>query len=100
MRRRNNYCIYILSSLSGTLYIGVTNNLVRRVWEHKMKLIGGFTKKYNCNRLVYYEEYIDINEAIKREKQLKNWSRKKKEELIRRINPEWMDLLKEPQLDR
>ena len=89
-----------MASKSGTLYIGVTNNIFRRVWQHKMKLLEGFTKKYNCRRLVYYEEYDNINIAIKREKQLKNWNRKKKEFLIKTINPEWHDLLPEPLLDR
>ncbi|OGH69762.1 MAG: hypothetical protein A3C90_04825 [Candidatus Magasanikbacteria bacterium RIFCSPHIGHO2_02_FULL_51_14] len=90
--RRYTYYIYILASPSGTLYIGVTNHLRRRVWQHKMKLIEGFTKKYNCTRLVYYEEFHDINEAIRREKQLKNWSRKKKEILIAQMNSEWIDI--------
>ena len=65
-----------------------------------MKLIDGFTKKYNCSRLVYYEEYNNINQAIQREKQLKNWNRKKKEYLIKTLNPEWRDLLEEPNLGR
>ena len=81
-----------MASMSGTLYIGITNNLFRRVWQHKMKLIDGFTKKYGCTRLVYYEEFGDVRDAIRREKQLKTWSRKKKEDLIRRMNPEWVDL--------
>ena len=65
-----------------------------------MKLVDGFTKKYNCKRLVYCEEYSDINEAIKREKQLKNWSRKKKEILIHTKNPDWFNLLEEPMMER
>jgi len=90
-----NFYVYILASNSGTLYIGVTNNLERRISEHKQKLIEGFTKKYNCNRLVYYEHYVDINSAIEREKILKKWNRNKKENLIRTINPRWEDLSRE-----
>jgi putative endonuclease len=74
------------------LYTGVTNNLVRRVYEHKEKLIEGFTKKYNCTKLVWYEVYKDPYSAISREKQIKAWSRKKKLELINSLNPEWKDL--------
>ena len=76
-----------------TLYTGVTDNLERRVLEHKSGIIPGFTKKYNCNKLVYYEEYSDINQAIEREKQLKHWSRAKKDWLIDTLNPERKDLL-------
>jgi len=86
------YHVYILASVSGTLYIGVTNNLRRRIFEHKNKLIEGFSKKYNCNKLVYYEEYKDINEAILREKTLKKWRREKKEDIIRTKNMQWRDL--------
>lgn len=100
MRRRNIYYTYIMASKSGTLYVGVTNNLFRRTWEHKMKLVGGFTKKYSCTRLVYYEECNDINQAIRREKQLKTWNRKKKEFLIKALNQKWLDLLEKPQIDR
>lgn len=75
-----------------TLYIGVTGNLPKRVWEHKEKIVKGFTKKYNIDKLVYYEVYSDPLSAIEREKQLKNYSRKKKEELINKENPEWRDL--------
>lgn len=84
-----------MSSITGTLYVGVTNNIIRRAFEHKFELIDGFTKKYDCYRLVRYEEYNDINLAIKREKQLKNWNRKKKEELIKIGNPKWTDLAQE-----
>jgi len=86
------YLIYILASNSGTLYIGVTNNLERRVEEHKSGLIEGFTKKYECKKLVYFEEYNYINDAIAREKQIKGWRRSKKEALIRTMNPGWRDL--------
>jgi len=87
-----NYYIYILASNSGTLYIGITNNLIRRIYEHKNKLIEGFSKKYSCHKLVYYEEYSDVRDVLDREKQLKNWRRKKKENLIAKDNPEWKDL--------
>ncbi|HRH23199.1 MAG TPA: GIY-YIG nuclease family protein [Candidatus Magasanikbacteria bacterium] len=86
------YYVYIMGSKSGTLYIGVTNNLERRVLEHKNKLNDGFTKKYGCTRLLYYERFDFIDEAIRREKQLKKWRREKKENLISDMNPEWIDL--------
>ena len=74
------------------LYIGVTNDLIRRVYEHKSKLVAGFTQKYNVDRLVYYEVFGDIVAAIEREKQIKGWTRKKKQNLINALNPEWSDL--------
>jgi putative endonuclease len=74
------------------LYIGITNNLVRRCYEHKHKIIKGFTEKYNVNKLVYFDTTNDINEAIKREKQLKGWTRSKKINLVESINPMWNDL--------
>jgi putative endonuclease len=74
------------------LYIGVTNNLERRVFEHQAKQPNSFTGKYNCNKLVFYEECSNINDAIAREKQLKGWSRKKKERLLEQMNPTWKDL--------
>ena len=84
------YYVYILSSKkNGTLYIGVTNNLERRLIEHKQKLASVFTSKYDVNRLMYFEIIADINEAIKREKQLKNWNRQWKIELIEKENPRW-----------
>ena len=87
------YYIYILASNNNNvLYIGVTNDIVRRVYEHKQKVIDGFTKKYNVNKLVYFEQTTDVNVAIKREKQLKSFSRGKKENLIKRVNSEWKDL--------
>jgi putative endonuclease len=86
------YYVYILSSYTRTLYIGVSNNIKRRVVEHKEKLIEGFTKKYDVNRLVHFETFREVNDALAREKQLKKWSRKKKIELIERDNPEWNDL--------
>ena len=76
------------------MYVGVTNNLQRRVYEHKNKLVDGFTKKYGLDKLVYFEETNDIRVAIEREKQLKHWERKWKMELIEKDNPEWEDLTK------
>jgi len=87
-----SYWIYILSSASGTLYVGVTNNLVLRVAEHRSGLVDGFTAKYAVHRLVYYEETSDIWVALAREKQIKGWSRKKKMDLIKKTNPSWRDL--------
>ena len=87
-----SYFVYIMSSFSGVLYIGVTNNLKRRVYEHKKELIEGFSKKYKCKKLVYFEEYQEINLAINREKQLKNWRREKKEQLIKKLNSNLKDL--------
>ena len=88
-----SYFVYILASdRNGTLYVGVTSDLVKRVWQHKNKVADGFTKKYGVNKLVYYEETTDVNSAIAREKQLKNWQRKWKLELIEKFNPQWEDL--------
>jgi putative endonuclease len=87
------YYVYILASKkNGTLYTGVTNDIERRVYEHKHKLTPGFTSRYNVNRLVYYEEFNDIRDAIAREKQIKGWLRKKKIALIESMNPNWDDL--------
>ena len=88
----NNYYVYILSNRSKTLYTGVTNDLIRRVYEHKQKLIPGFTQKYNIDRLAYYEDTVDVTAAIAREKQIKGWLRVKKIALIESMNPEWRDL--------
>lgn len=89
----NQYYLYILASKrNGTIYIGVTNNLVKRVYEHREGLIEGFSKKYKVKLLVYYEIHSDIKEAIKREKAMKKWLRKWKIELIEKHNPEWKDL--------
>jgi len=90
-----NYYVYILTNKSKTLYIGVTNDLNRRLFEHKNKIIEGFTKKYNIGKLVYYETFTDPNEAIKREKQIKGWLHIKKINLIGTLNPEWKDLSEE-----
>ena len=87
------YYVYIMSNTHNTtLYIGVTNDIERRVQEHKSGSISGFTQKYCCDKLVYYEEYSDINEAIEREKKLKKWRREKKDWLIKTFNPEIKDL--------
>ena len=74
------------------LYVGITSNLIKRIWEHKNKVVDGFTKRYNLNKLVYYEIYDDIETAINREKQIKSWPRKRKIELIHSLNPHWDDL--------
>lgn len=85
--------VYILSNnLKGSLYIGVTNDLIRRVYEHKQRTADGFTKKYNLTKLVYAEEFDNPNDSIAREKQLKNWRRQLKINLIEALNPNWNDL--------
>lgn len=89
------YCVYIMTNRSGTLYIGVTNSLVRRVREHKERKTEGFTKRYWIDRLIYYEVTGDIHTAIEREKQLKGWTRAKKRALIATMNPQWNDLTEE-----
>ncbi len=89
----HNYYVYMMTNSSNrVLYIGVTNDLERRVSEHKLKAIPGFTKKYNLIKLVYYEHYLDVKDAIQREKQLKGWLRERKNSLIETINSEWRDL--------
>ena len=87
-----HYYVYIMTNHSGTLYTGVTNDLHRRVYEHKSKLVPGFTQKYKITQLVYYEETPDVQAAIAREKQIKGWVRSKKIVLIETANPEWQDL--------
>ena len=90
------YYVYILASKkNGTIYIGVTGNLLKRVDEHKNNIVQGFTQKYNVHALVYYEQYGDINSAIAREKQLKKWNRQWKINLIEKDNPDWNDLFEE-----
>ena len=87
------YFVYILSNWDDSvLYVGVTGNLPRRLYEHRNGLVDGFTKKYNVHKLVYFEHTSDVYSAISREKQLKNWSRSKKVALILKMNPEWRDL--------
>ncbi|HBA39909.1 MAG TPA: endonuclease [Deltaproteobacteria bacterium] len=88
----NQYYVYIMTNKSRTLYTGVTNDLERRVYEHKQKLVPGFTAKYNITRLVYFEVTQDVQAAITREKQIKGWLRSKKIALIESVNPEWKDL--------
>jgi len=88
----HKFYVYIMASLSGTLYIGFTNSLYNRISQHKKGTVDGFTKKYKCHKLVYYEEYQYIADAIAREKQLKGWSRNKKQTLIKKLNPHWNDL--------
>ncbi len=87
-----HYYTYIVASLSGTLYIGVTGKLYVRIMQHKNGEIEGFSSKYKCNRLVYYEGFDDVQKAIGREKQLKGWRRSKKIALIESMNPRWEDL--------
>jgi putative endonuclease len=87
------YYVYILASkYKGTLYIGVTGNLIKRIYDHKQKLTGGFTANYNVDKLVYFEQTADIESAIAREKQLKKWKREWKINLIEKDNPHWLDL--------
>lgn len=81
-----------MTNKSGTLYVGVTNDIKKRIYEHKNKLIPGFTKKYNITRLIYFETFCDIYSAIAREKTIKGWLRKKKVELVNKTNSDWKDL--------
>ena len=91
----NTYYVYMMTNeYNNVIYIGVTNDLARRVYEHKSGLIEGFTKQYNVHKLVWFESCHDVKMAIAREKQLKGWIRSKKEELIQKMNPEWKDLSK------
>jgi putative endonuclease len=92
MRARRSYCVYVLGSISGTLYIGMSANLHKRVFEHKFHRIEGFTDDYDVERLLYWESYDDVHKAIGREKQLKGWRREKKIKLIESMNPKWADL--------
>ena len=88
-----SYFVYIVTNWdSSVMYIGMTNDLERRIGEHKNKLVKGFSSKYNTNRLVYFEETTDVHAAIAREKQLKSWRREKKNALVESLNPEWKDL--------
>jgi putative endonuclease len=90
---QRQFCVYILSSESGTLYVGVTNNLTRRIAEHKSGIGSVFTAKYQVHRLVFFETAPDARSAIAREKQIKSWRREKKLALIRETNPTWRDLV-------
>ena len=90
------YYVYMLTNKHNTvLYTGVTNNLGRRLYEHKNKVVEGFTKKYNIDKLVYFEQTNDINSAIEREKEIKGWRREKKDQLVNSMNPQWKDLSEE-----
>lgn len=90
------YSVYILASkFNGTLYIGVTNDLIKRTWQHRNKLVEGFSAKFNISMLVYYEEYLDVRDAIEREKRMKKWNRQWKINLIEKNNPLWNDLYTE-----
>ena len=91
----NGFVYILFNKRNGTLYVGVMSNLVKRIYEHKNKLVDGFTKKYGIDKLGYYEVYDDIASAIIREKKLKGTSRKKKLDLIETINPNWQDLYEE-----
>lgn len=92
----HNYYIYMVTNKThSVLYTGVTNDVVRRIYEHQNKTADGFTKKYNASKLVYFEHFSHINDAIAREKQIKGWKRDKKDALINVINPEWRDLSSE-----
>src|SRR4051812_28643251 len=86
------YYVYIVASRSRVLYLGVTNELNRRMAEHKAKQFSGFSAQYNCNRVVWYESFVDVNEAIETEKRVKGWRREKKVALIAQTNPAWTDL--------
>jgi len=87
-----SYWVYIMSGRTRTLYVGVTNDIERRDYEHKHKSVPGFTSKYRLDRLVYFEQHVDIRDAIEREKQIKSWRREKKVALIESLNPRWKDL--------
>ncbi len=90
--KQHNYYVYIMASISRVIYVGVTNNLIKRVEEHKQEVVEGFTKKYKCKKLVYYESFFHIDDALRREKELKGWKRFRKIKLIESINPRWNDL--------
>jgi len=95
MKREHSYWVYILASkIGGAIYIGVTNDLVRRVYEHRQGFVEGFTKRYQIKTLVYFEQHTDIEAAIRREKRLKKWNRAWKVRLIEESNPNWDDLYK------
>jgi len=92
----SNYYVYIMANKSNsTLYIGMSNNLIKRVFEHKEGFVEGFTKKYNCHKLVWYMETENVDSAILQEKKMKKWKREYKENVIKKMNPEWKDLYEE-----
>jgi putative endonuclease len=92
---RRTYYVYIMGSISGTLYVGMTNNLRKRVFQHKFHRLEGFTDRYDVERLLYWESFDDVHRAIGREKQLKGWRRSKKIALIETVNPHWLDLARD-----
>ena len=92
---RNTYFVYIIGNERPTIYIGITNNLVKRIYQHKNSLVDGFSKKYGLNKLLYFEAYNEVYQAIKREKQIKKWNRKWKMDLIKKNNPYFKDLYSE-----
>ena len=92
---KNGYVYILTNKENGTLYVGVTSDLIKRIWQHKNKFVEGFSKKYDLSKLVYYEIFNDIENAIIREKQLKNWHRQWKLNLINQQNPNWADLYKD-----
>ena len=89
---KKSYVYFLTNKNNTVIYVGVTSNLLKRIYQHKTKRFKGFSYKYNCNKLVYFEEYGDINQSILREKQIKSGNRKRKEELINQSNPNWKDL--------
>jgi len=95
VREERRYFVYLMSNPSRTLYTGLTNSIRRRVREHKLKLTPGFAAKYNITRLVYFESFVDVRNAIEREKQIKAWTRAKRVALIESMNPKWDDLSRE-----
>jgi len=95
MQKNNNYVYIMTNKYKDVLYIGVTSNLPQRVFQHEKGYFGGFTRKYNCHYLIYYEQFDDIETAIAREKQIKKWRREKKNKLISSFNPDWKFLNKD-----
>ncbi|HDR16265.1 MAG TPA: GIY-YIG nuclease family protein [Desulfobacteraceae bacterium] len=96
MPNDRSYYVYLLTNRNnGVMYVGVTNNLIRRIDEHRNKVVKGFTEKFNAYKLVYFEETSDIGSALAREKEIKKWRREKKNELVHSVNPEWKDLWSE-----
>ena len=89
---QKQFFVYIMASISGVIYVGMTNDLTKRIWQHKNDLIDGFTKKYRCHKLIYFEECGDVMSVIEREKEIKKWRREKKVKLIESVNKNWNDL--------
>ena len=96
MPKQHSYYVYLLSNWNHhVLYVGITNDLARRIYEHKQKLVKGFTEKYNVSKLVYFEETSDVRSPLAREKEIKKWRREKKDALVQSVSPEWLDLMTE-----